>query len=92
MIKIKNPWYNKHSIVSKEYFSFFESDIKFTYKNGMILEIAKNDYLHTVNNKAACELAGINKELLKQIVDGNGNKNDFLYNRALQNLKKDKIK
>ena len=94
MIKIKNPWHQKSNGMSKEYFTFDKSNIKFTYKNGMILEIGKNDFLHCVNNKAFAELAGVNKELLKSVIDKSGVQNasqaktaqDFLYIRAFETL------
>ena len=86
MKKIKNVWHQEHNIYSKEYFTV-EKPV-YTYQNGAIYKLGKQYYLYTEYDRAFNELAGLNKDHLKAVIDRIDNET-FLYQRALENLKKE---
>lgn len=85
MKKLKNIWYNCHNINSKEYFTV-ECPV-FTYKTGSIYKLGSKDYLYAENDRVFGELAGLNKDHLKSVIDRTGSDN-WLYDRAIENLNK----
>ena len=82
-MEILNPW--RSTSIKR----FWFTEVNPIYSNGdyNIYRQSQNCYLYTYKNMAFNQLAGLNKQHLNNVANRTGNETDFLYNRALDNLK-----
>jgi hypothetical protein len=80
---IINPWKSPHYGSGRDY---EVNKPVFSYNNHHIYHLYGSNYLYTKGNLAFNELNGLNKDHLKSVANLNGS--GFLYDRALETLKK----
>lgn len=83
-MKILNPWNSKPQ--KREWYN----EDKPVYSNGEyhIYHQFGDCWLYAYKNMAFNQLAGLNKEHLNNVANRTAPENDFLYNRALENIEK----
>lgn len=83
-MEILNPW--NSTKLKKAYYNEGSP----IYSNGeyKIYRQSQSVYLYAFKNMAFNQLAGLNKEHLDNVASRTVPENDFLYNRALENLAK----